>query len=85
MRCLGKALLRECNVVLGTLPYTLEVTDPILFTTSHVKVICSPNENLLTYFSAKIYVYMLYDPSFNDTLTNDIVSFEQLGPDDFLV
>ena len=32
-------------------------------------------------FSAKIYMYMPYLMiSFNDTLTNDIVSFEQLGP-----
>ena len=33
--------------------------------------------------SAKILAYMLTfnDQSFNDTLTNDIVSFEQLGPD----
>ena len=29
-------------------------------------------------FSAKIFVYN--DQSFNDTLTNDIDSFEQLGP-----
>ena len=34
-------------------------------------------------FSAKILVYMLYlnDQSFNDTLTNNIFSFEQLGPE----
>ena len=33
-------------------------------------------------FSAKLLVYMPYfnDQSFNDTLTNDIVSFKQLGP-----
>ena len=33
-------------------------------------------------FSAKILTYMAYlnDQSFNDTLTNDIVSFEQVGP-----
>ena len=33
-------------------------------------------------FSAKnISVYAIFnDQSFNDTLTNDIVSFEQLGP-----
>ena len=34
-------------------------------------------------FSAKIlaYVYAIFDDqNFNDTLTNDIVSFEQLGP-----
>ena len=33
-------------------------------------------------FSAKILAYMplFNDQSFNDTLTNNIVSFEQLGP-----
>ena len=35
------------------------------------------------FFSAKILAYMpiFNDQSFKDTLTNDIVSFEQLGPD----
>ena len=32
------------------------------------------------FFSAKI---LAYDQRLNDTLTNDIVSFEQLGPDLF--
>ena len=33
-------------------------------------------------FSKNIRVYAIsYDQSFNDMLTNDIVSFEQLGPD----
>ena len=37
---------------------------------------------LAFFFSAKILrVYAIFDDqSFNDTLTNDIVSFEQLGP-----
>ena len=35
------------------------------------------------FFSKDISVYAIFnDQSFNDTLTNDIVSFEQLGPDD---
>ena len=39
-------------------------------------------QKLLTFFSAKLLAYMPYLViSFNDTLTNDIVSFEQLGPD----
>ena len=40
-------------------------------------------QKLLTFFSAKILVFMraFNDLSFNDTLTNDIVSFEQLGPE----
>ena len=31
-------------------------------------------------FSAKILAYMPYQ-SFNDTLTNDVISFEQVGPE----
>ena len=34
------------------------------------------------FFSKNIKAYAIFnDQSFNDTLTNDIVSFEQLGPD----
>ena len=34
------------------------------------------------FFSKNISIYAVFnDRSFNDTLTNDIVSFEQLGPD----
>ena len=36
---------------------------------------------LLTFFSKIISVYATFnDQIFNDTLTNDIISFEQLGP-----
>ena len=39
-------------------------------------------QKLLTFFQQKnISIYAIFnDQSFNDTLTNDIVSFEQLGP-----
>ena len=39
-------------------------------------------QKLVTFFFSKnISVYAIFnDQSFNDTLTNDIVSFEQLGP-----
>ena len=38
-------------------------------------------QKLLTFFSKNISVYAIFnDQSFNDTLSNDIVSFEQLGP-----
>ena len=38
-------------------------------------------QKLLTFFSKNINIYVIFnDQSFNDTLTNDIVSFEQLGP-----
>ena len=34
------------------------------------------------FFSKNISIYAIFnDQSFNDTLTNDIVSFEQQGPD----
>ena len=39
-------------------------------------------QKLLTFFSKNISIYAIFnDQSLNDTLTNDIVSFEQLGPD----
>ena len=38
-------------------------------------------QKLLKFFSKIISVYAIFnDQSFNDTLTNDSVSFEQLGP-----
>ena len=39
-------------------------------------------QKLLTFFQQNISLYAIFnDQSFNDTLTNDIVSFEQLGPE----
>ena len=41
-------------------------------------------QKLLTIYSKNISVYVIFnDQSFNDTLTNDIVSFEQMGPGNF--
>ena len=38
-------------------------------------------QKLLTFFQKNSIVYAIFnDQSSNDTLTNDIVSFEQLGP-----
>ena len=38
-------------------------------------------QKLLTLFSAKICVYPIFnDQRFNNTLTNDIINFKQLGP-----
>ena len=38
------------------------------------------------FFSKNIRVYAIFnDLSFNDTLTNNIISFEQLGPDISLI
>ena len=44
-------------------------------------------QKLLTFFQQKIsiIIYAIFnDQSFNNTLTNNIVSFEQLGPDVYL-
>ena len=39
-------------------------------------------QKLLTFFSKNISIYAIFnDQSFNDMITNDIISFEQLGPD----
>ena len=38
-------------------------------------------QKLVTFFSKNISVYAIFDDQrFNDTLTNNIVSFEQLSP-----
>ena len=39
-------------------------------------------QKLLTFFSKKIqHICVSLDVNFNESLTNDVVSFEQLGPD----
>ena len=39
-------------------------------------------QKLLTFFSKNISIYAIFNvQSFNNMLTNDIISFEQLGPD----
>ena len=49
---------------------------------SNSQVFLLNKKMLLTFFSKYISLYAIFnDQSFNDTLTNDIVSFEQLGPD----
>ena len=41
-------------------------------------------QKLLTFFRKNISVYAIFnDQSFNDTLINDIISFEQLSPDSY--
>ena len=37
-------------------------------------------QKLLTFFQQKISAYLRIDVNFNESLTNDVVSFEQLGP-----
>ena len=42
-------------------------------------------QKLLTFFSKNISICAIFnDLSFNNMLTNDIVSFEQLGPDQYM-
>ena len=39
-------------------------------------------QKLLTFFQQKISAYLcIIDVNFNESLTNDVVSFEQLGPE----
>ena len=38
-------------------------------------------QKLLTFFQQKISAYLHIDVNFNESLTNNVVSFEQLGPD----
>ena len=41
-------------------------------------------QKLLTFFQQNISVYSIFNVQrFNDMLTNDIVSFEQLGPENW--
>ena len=41
-------------------------------------------QKLLTFLCKNISIYSIFnDQSFNDMLTNDIISFEQVGPDFF--
>ena len=52
----------------------------LVSTLSDSQVFCE-NVSLLTFFSKNISIYAIVnDQSFKNTLTNDIVSFEQLGP-----
>ena len=49
-------------------------------------VLVSTISNSQVFFSKNISVYAIFnDQSFNDTLTNDIVSFEELGPDFYIL
>ena len=47
-------------------------------------VLVSTISNSQVFFSKNIGLYAIFnDQSFNDTLTNDIISFEQLGPESY--
>ena len=58
------------------------ISNSLVFLLKNVSSFCKCKS--YSHFSAKIIAYnyaISNDKSFKDTLTNDIVSFEQLGPD----
>ena len=57
------------------------ISNSLVFLLKNVSSFCKC-KSYSHFFSKNICVYLIFnDQSFNDTLTNDIVSFEQLGPD----
>ena len=59
----------------------IKILTILVSTISNSQVLLLKMQKLLTFFSNNISVYaMLNDQSCDDTLTNDIVNFEQLGP-----
>ena len=57
-------------------------------TTSNLQVFllkkCEQMQTLFTFLSKNISLYAIFNgQNFNDTLTNDNISFKQLGPDVF--
>ena len=53
----------------------------LISTISNSQVFLQMQKLLTFFFSKNIRIYAIFnDQSFNDMLTNDIVSFEQLGP-----
>ena len=56
-----------------------KISNSQVFLLKHVSSFC----NYSHFFSKNISVYAIFnDKNFNDMLTNDIVSFKQLGPDE---
>ena len=56
------------------------IPNSVIFAEKNVSSFCKC-KSYSHFFSKIISIYAIFnDQSFNDTLTNDIVSFEQLGP-----
>ena len=71
--------MHTCLELLVVKMLTVLVSTNILFTGILLKNVSSYSQ---FFFSKNISVYAIFnDQSFTDTLTNDIVSFEQLGHD----
>ena len=59
----------------------VKILTVLISTISNSQVFLLEKGDTRIFFSKNINVYVIFnDQSFNDTLTNDIVSFEQLGP-----
>ena len=57
------------------------IYNSVIFVEKNVSSFCKC-KSYSHFFSKNISVYAIFnDQSFNDTLTNDTVSFEQLGPE----
>ena len=54
----------------------------IFFAEKNVSSFCTAKATHI--FSAKNFSIFIFGVNFNESLTNDIVSFEQLGPDDLV-
>ena len=67
--------------MLTVLVSTIANSQVIIFVEKNVSSFCKC-KSYSHFFSKNISIYAIFnDQNFNDKLTNDIVSFEQLGPD----
>ena len=66
------------SIVNLTSSLVVKISTVLVRTISNSQIVLLKNAH---FFSRNISVYAIFnDQSFNNTLTNDIVSFEQLGP-----
>ena len=69
-------VVKMLTVLESTMSYLIGI-----FAEKNVSSFCK-GKSYSHFFSKNISIYAIFnDQSFNNTLTNDIVSFEQLGPD----
>ena len=72
------SLMRSLVVKMLTAPVSTISNSQVFL----LKNVCSFCKSYSYFFSKNISVYAIFnDKGFNDTLTNDIVCFEQLGPE----
>ena len=69
-------MVKKLTVIVSTISNSQD-----FFAEKNVSSFCKCKSYSHFFFSKNISIYAIFnDQSFNDTLTNDIVSFEQLGP-----